>query len=400
MDSHQILILLSAVICSSYLFNLVSRRTGIPSVILLLGTGIAAQYLFRGVLPDASSLGGIVQFLGMLGLIMIVLEASLDLTVSRGALPVIRSSFLAAAAVLSLTSLAVALLIQQVLGTAFLPAWLYAIALSVISSAIAIPSAIVLTPEKREFITYESAFSDILGVMLFNFLAGTAVYTGMAFLSFGLSVLAMIVVSLAASMLLVYIAARMSSHPRFFLLLALVLLLYAVAKIMHFPALLLVIIFGVVLRNLPALTGNHAGRLISSEAHTALLDLFHALTAESSFLIRTFFFVIFGYTIDLSSLARWNVVGIGLAILAIIVVIRWAYFRLFIAERLFPEVLLMPRGLITVLLFYSIPASHALPQFESGILFFVVIGTSLLMSAGLIIFRRNHARTAVELVER
>ena len=46
----------------------------------------------------------------------------------------------------------------------------YAVPLSIVSSAIVIPSVGSLMPEKKEFMIYEGTFSDILGIMFFYFL--------------------------------------------------------------------------------------------------------------------------------------------------------------------------------------------------------------------------------------
>jgi hypothetical protein len=42
----------------------------------------------------------------------------------------------------------------------------------------------------------------------------------------------------------------------------------------------------------------------------------------------------------------------------------------------------MPRGLITILLFYSIPQVHQLSKFKEGILFFIILVTSVIMMVG------------------
>jgi hypothetical protein len=49
----------------------------------------------------------------------------------------------------------------------------------------------------------------------------------------------------------------------------------------------------------------------------------------------------------------------------------------------------MPRGLVTILLFYSIPAEKSLGNFNTGVLFFVVVVTSLLMALGLMLFKKD-----------
>lgn len=54
------------------------------------------------------------------------------------------------------------------LGAAdFRSALLYAVPFSIISSAIAIPSTRSMCRENREFVVYDTSFSDILGVVFF-----------------------------------------------------------------------------------------------------------------------------------------------------------------------------------------------------------------------------------------
>ena len=47
--------------------------------------------------------------------------------------------------------------------------------------------------------------------------------------------------------------------------------------------------------------------------------------------------------------------------------------------------LIAPRGLITVLLFYSIPESQRMAGLSEGVLFLVIVFTSLMMTVGLLI---------------
>ena len=48
-----------------------------------------------------------------------------------------------------------------------------------------------------------------------------------------------------------------------------------------------------------------------------------------------------------------------------------------------PEVMIAPRGLISILLFYAIPEEFQVHDFESGVLFIVIIVTSLVMAFSL-----------------
>ena len=66
-----------------------------------------------------------------------------------------------------------ALILYQFIPTMTMQsAWLYATPLSILSSAIIIPSVTGLKENKKEFHIYESTFSDIIGIMMFYFLTG------------------------------------------------------------------------------------------------------------------------------------------------------------------------------------------------------------------------------------
>ncbi|MEZ4893921.1 MAG: hypothetical protein R2778_13015 [Saprospiraceae bacterium] len=82
-STYNILFAVCGLVILSYLFSILNRLTRIPSVLLLLGTGILLRYLADSAgleieIPDAT-----VEFLGTIGLIMIVLEAGLDLVISK-----------------------------------------------------------------------------------------------------------------------------------------------------------------------------------------------------------------------------------------------------------------------------------------------------------------------------
>ena len=75
MNSYTFLIGLSIAVILSYLFDLAARATKIPSVLMLLLTGIALKQL-----ADYTDFGlgipkVVLEIFGVIGLIMIVLEA-------------------------------------------------------------------------------------------------------------------------------------------------------------------------------------------------------------------------------------------------------------------------------------------------------------------------------------
>ncbi|MDA0828599.1 MAG: sodium:proton exchanger, partial [Bacteroidetes bacterium] len=43
-----------------------------------------------------------------------------------------------------------------------------------------------------------------------------------------------------------------------------------------------------------------------------------------------------------------------------------------------------PRGLITILLFYAIPPTMGIPQFDNGILLYIILASSVFMAWGMV----------------
>jgi len=390
MGSYFILIGLSIAVILSYLFDLLARATKVPSVLMLLLTGIAlrqaADYFdFALGIPKV-----VLEIFGIIGLIMIVLEGALDLKLTRDKAPLIRRSFLAASLMLVVQAVAIALLLQAYVGASFQTCLVNAVPLSVISSAIAIPSVANLMGEKQEFIVYESTFSDILGIMLFNFALQKNFAQGVSLVTFSLDVVAVAGVAVVSTAALAFLLGRIRLHVKFFLILAFLVLLYSLAKQLHLSSLVLVLVFGLAVNNADLiLRGPRLQRWLHPEQLAAELFLLKSITAESAFLIRTFFFLLFGFSITLGSIVSGTLLLQGLLIVAVLTAIRYVYLRHIARIDLVPELFIAPKGLITVLLFYSIPAQHHIGEVGENILFVVILLTGLLMMIGLQLAKRE-----------
>ncbi|MFT5749433.1 MAG: NhaP-type Na+/H+ or K+/H+ antiporter [Ancylomarina sp.] len=125
-------------------------------------------------------------------------------------------------------------------------------------------------------------------------------------------------------------------------------------------------------------------KYLQKERFEVLKRELHVITMESAFVVRTFFFVIFGLSIVVSNLLNFRVLEISLILLVSIYAIRWLLLRAFIGIDIFPQIWIAPRGLITVLLYYAIPQEYSNESFDPGILLFIIISTSIIMSWGLI----------------
>jgi len=384
-----ILIILSLTVVCSYLFSILSGFIKVPAVLLLLITGIAFRYFsdkynWGLFFPEKIS-----EILGVIGLMMIVLEAGLDLRLSKNKIVLIRNSFLAAIFIFLLSVAGISAVLLFWLHEAFIKCMVYAIPLSIMSSAIVIPSIQHLSESNKEFLIYEASFSDIVGILAFNYCLGTELMSLHAVGGFLLNVVLSVILSLIFSVVLFLILARSPISVKFFLVFALLLLLYEGGKMLGLPSLLLILIFGLLMKNWDLLKIPIVKKwLRAKEADEINKDL-HSITAETSFLIRTFFFLIFGFSIDINLISQSEVILIGTAIIGILLLLRYLYLKCFLRQNVYPEIIFIPRGLVTILLFYQIPNSFKLSSFNNGILFYVILGTTLIMMIGLMFYKKK-----------
>ncbi|MBT8264286.1 MAG: cation:proton antiporter, partial [Muriicola sp.] len=318
--------------------------------------------------------------------IMIVLEAALELELKKEKLvPILKSMAVALIGLVGSAYLAALILHQFVPEMSMQAAWLYATPLSILSSAIIIPSVSGLPDHKKEFHIYESTFSDIMGIMMFYFLVGElnpASDSGVG--GFALNVFITIVLSVIASYAIILIFQQIKSQAKLFLLIAVLLLLYAIGKQLHLSSLLIILIFGLVIANMKLFFRGKLGRFLDFDKAHRIYHELHIVTLETAFVVRTFFFVIFGLTISIASLFSITVALISLLMILSIYAIRFVLLRTFYGGDILPQLFIAPRGLITVLLFYAIPVEAQVSTFEPGILLFVIIGTSLIMTWAMI----------------
>ncbi len=397
-SSYGLIITACVIIILSYLFNLLSAKKNIPSVLLLILLGIIINQVLKVTGSNNLDFFPALKILGIIGLIIIVLEAALDLELTREKGTIIWKSFFISLISLLLNVGLIALIINIYIDADFYNSLFYAIPLSIMSSAIVIPCVANISEKKREFMIYESTFSDILGIMFFYFLINNAETESIK--EVGLNILGnfgiTIIISVIASYLLLILFQKIKTHVKLFLLLSVVILIYSIGESLHLSALIMILIFGLILENKHLFVkGKFLNKLINVDGLSDVLKDFKMVTAETSFLVKTFFFVVFGITITLSALIDIKVIIVSILILLIIYGVRYLIFKLFFKRDIFPESFIAPRGLITLLLFFDIPDEFKTSEFDSGILLFVIVFTSIIMSITLIKSKR-HTSISVE----
>ena len=393
MNTLIILFVFPLLIVFSYLFDAFARKTKFPAVILLMFTGIAVRaiasaygYYELGFLDD------LIPVLGTIGLILIVLEGALELEISKEKSFLILKGFFAALIILALNIAALQWVFVQLFQMDSQLATLSAIPLAIISSAVAIPSASSLLNQDREFIVYESTFSDILGIMIFNyairqFEAQQDLIGATPLVSLFLQILGVVVISLAITFVLYRLIRQIHHHVKFFLILALLILVYAFGKLFHLPALVTIFIFGIFLSNLKSLLPNFLKTYLELDQTEKELHEFHILTAESTFIVRTFFFLFFGFSIQLTDFNSLQPVLYGILIIAIMLLLRYLYFTV-TTFKVKPSALvyMSPRGLISILLFIQLKEVSFIDLTNSPIdervLLIVILSSMLVMLIG------------------
>ena len=353
---------------------------------MLIGLGIIINYSLRFSGIAKPDLLPVLEVLGVVGLILIVLEAALDLQLLKEKISLIIKSFLVAFIGLAATSYLAALSLNFLMEVEILNALLYTIPLSILSSAIILPSIDDLDAEKREFMIYESTFSDIIGIVGFysvltmaGSIGGGGVYGEVVS-----SLVLTIIISVVTSYILIYVFQNIKGHVKLFLLIAILLLLYAIGKMFHLSSLIIILIFGIILNNYKVFFRGALKKLINEEKVDEVLDDMKVITAETAFVVRTFFFIIFGWSVYLGSLLSLKVIGIGLVILTTIYAIRAVVLFLFNGKDIFTQLFLAPRGLITILLFFAIPEELSSGREFQGVLLFVILISCLIMTWSMI----------------
>ena len=81
--TNLIILFLCILILLSYLFDISARYSKIPGVILLIALGILMQLIATALNLKVPNLQPLLPVIGTLGLILIVLEASLDLKLEK-----------------------------------------------------------------------------------------------------------------------------------------------------------------------------------------------------------------------------------------------------------------------------------------------------------------------------
>ncbi len=389
-----IIIAICSLLLIAYVFDLTSSRTRIPSVILLLLLGWTVRQLTNYFFPEIPDLNYLLPFIGTIGLILIVLEGSLELELNASKQEIITKSIITALIPMLVFSVALSFAFQYAIPSiSFRDGLANAIPLSIISSSIAIPSVKYLSKKSKEFITYESSLSDIFGIIFFNFVALKSMTEPVPAWQSVLLLLLMIGVSFVATIGLAYLLSKIDHSIKFAPIILAIILIYGIAKYFHLPALIFVLIFGLFLGNLKEFKKFSWISKQKPEVLDGEIRKFKELNIEATFLIRSLFFILFGFLMETKEILNPKTFVWAVGIVSAVLILRALQFIILKLDMM-PMLLIVPRGLINILLFLSIIPSQNIPLVNKSLILQIVLLTAFIMMIGLISTKQKEKRLA------
>lgn len=389
MDAAQLVIFIGLLIFVSHLFAGIFEKKGIPDVLMLMIIGIIIGPVLNLVTPE--SFGIVTGIFTTITLVFILFQGGLDLrfetmqSALRGMTFITCTNF-------GVTTLVVGLIAWLLLGLEPIPAFTLGAILGGTSSAVVIPlvKQLKLQESARTILVLESALSDVLCIVFV--LALIQAYSadgirvgaivGSIISSFTLAALLGIVSALLWSVLLAKIRTIKNSM---FTTPAFVFVIYGIAEVLGFSGAIAALAFGVTLANIDRFRLKTIQRFVNKGLNT-FNDAEKQFFSEIVFLLKTFFFVFIGISIQFTN--GWALL-FGFFITIVIYILRIPVVKFSIQEAL-PTIdltimsTMVPKGLAAAVL-ASLPLQYGLPGGEMiRDLTYAVILTSIVLTSILI----------------
>ncbi|MDP4809543.1 MAG: hypothetical protein NWR65_00290, partial [Saprospiraceae bacterium] len=164
-------------------------------------------------------------------------------------------------------------------------------------------------------------------------------------------------------------------------------LIYSISKVYHMPSLIFILIFGLFIGNIDELKKISWINRMKPENLNQEVHKFKEITTEITFMIRALFFLLFGYLINISELLNMDTALCAFLLTGSIFILRYLVIYLFQLKQN-PILFIAPRGLITILLFLSIPSTQQFYMANKSLILQVIILSAFVMMFGLINYKK------------
>ncbi|GGA75735.1 sodium:proton antiporter [Edaphobacter acidisoli] len=384
--------LLGGLLVLAYVANRFSRRTRVPDVIVLLGSGIVLGPVLHWI--DAASFPGIIRGVGTLALILILFAAGLELDLRRSLRQFVSGMVLGIISYV-LTMGGVTYFCLRMLHMGRLPAMMVAAPLACMSGSIVLPilDQLDLRFDLKTTLVIEASFGDGLGALVVGVLLGMAGGTNLQsagaivrgmFAMFFFRFLLAVIIAVVAGFLWVRLLPHISDKQFWqALTFAAVLMVYSVTHALGGSDLVAVMVFGATLTSLldPQKELELGFELVQDGRSTQI----HTFHSELAFLVRSFFFVLLGTMIRLHGLREQLLSSVGILCVfmiarAVAVTASRVAWRGTSSRERELAMLLIPRGLITAVL--ALEVVQGMPNqlaFLPSLTFALILFTNVLV---------------------
>jgi hypothetical protein len=242
---------------------------------------------------------------------------------------------------------------------------------AVVSSAIAIPASQLLNKGDKFFVIYQSSFSDVLGVLIFNFFVLNEVISWGVVGQFFLQIVLLLIISVAASIILSFLLNRIKHKIKFIPIIVMIVLVYSGLHYYHLPSLLFIMTFGLLLANFESLLGVSWFKKLNIGSLEKEVRQFEELVSETTFIVKSLFFLLLGFRLNISNLLDFQSFSWAMGIVMVVLGVRFFIIK-FLKIGSINVLMIFPRGLITILLYYLLLPKYRLPYFNDVTLTYVI----------------------------
>ena len=388
-DVAPVIAIVGAIVFMAHFFTGVFSRTRIPDVLFLIAIGICLGPVLALVSP--SQFGEVGPVFATITLIIILLECgiALKLTTLRAALGgALELSMLTFA----VTTPIVAGLTYWLTDLELVPAFVFGAIIGSTSEAIVIPLArqLKLRDDSQTILSVESTVTTVVSIVLAIALIESykigrfevISITGSVLASFLVAIVLGIIGACAWSTLLHRIRAVKNTM---FTTAAFVFVIFGVVEILGFNGAIATLAFAVTMGNIEPIRSVLFEKR-DTRGDIGLTEMERVFFSEVAFLLKTFFFVYVGISLELIS-TRLMIVALVLILAAYLVrilTVKIAVGRAFPVKDASIMAIMIPRGLSAVVL-ASIPLQQELPGGELiknltyGVVLFSILATSALV---------------------
>jgi len=391
-DLAVIIAFVGVLIFAAHLFEAIFKRTRIPDVLLLIIIGLILGPILKIVSP--SQFGDIGPIFTTVTFIIILFEAGIGLNINT-LMATFRRTTTLALLVFAFTLAAVAAIAAFFAGLGIPQALMLGAIVGCTSPAVIAPiiSHLGMKTHSEAILLVESTITDVLSVVITvglveAYLLGKfdfGIMVGTLLSSFLLAIVLGVISAFGWSMILNRIRHLQNSM---FTTMALVFIVFGVAEMLGYGGAITSIAFGITLGNIE-LFRQPLVKLFKRNIFArpqGLTENEKGFYSEVVFLLKTFFFVYVGISLELAS---WWVIWAGIALTFIILLIRLPIVRFTIPKTTTVAdasiiAIMIPKGLATAVL-ASIPLQQGV---EGGELIrnlaYIMVLASIVLSALLV----------------